>query len=138
MLLNTIYKITFISINFIFLGLYIFNFIISLLRDIKAKKKFKNNQYLTVEATVIKVEENKKYNLTAITEEKEVYLMKAYLKKIEDSLILQDIELAKNPEDNILVIDDLATATLVRRQLENFVDEVDIVKLEPIYNFQII
>ena len=71
-------------------------------------------------------------------QEKEVYLMKAYLKKIEDSLILQDIELAKNPEDNILVIDDLATATLVRRQLENFVDEVDIVKLEPIYNFQII
>ena len=71
-------------------------------------------------------------------QEKEVYLMKAYLKKIEDSLILQDIELAKNPEDNILVIDDLATATLVRRQLENFVDEVDIVKLEPLYNFQII
>lgn len=69
-------------------------------------------------------------------QEKEVYLMKAYLKKIEDSLILQNIELAKNPEDKILVIDDLATATLVRRQLENFVDEVDTVELEPVYNFQ--
>ena len=66
MLLDTIYKITFISVNFIFLGLYIFNFIISLLRDIKAKKKFKNNQYLTVEATVIKVEENKKYTYVVV------------------------------------------------------------------------
>jgi hypothetical protein len=64
--------------------------------------------------------------------------MKAYLKKIEDSLILQDIELTKNPDDKILVIDDLATATLVRRQLENFVNEVDAVELEPVYNFQTI
>jgi hypothetical protein len=71
-------------------------------------------------------------------QEKEVYLMKAYLKKIEDSLILQDIELTKNPDDKILVIDDLATATLVRRQLENFVNEVDAVELEPVYNFQTI
>ena len=71
-------------------------------------------------------------------QEKEVYLMKAYLKKMEDSLVLQDIELAKNPDDKILVIDDLTTATLVRRQLENFVDEVDVVELEPVYNFQII
>lgn len=71
-------------------------------------------------------------------QEKEVYLMKAYLKKIEDSLILQDIELAKNPDDKILVINDLATATLVRRQLENFVDEMDVVELEPVYNFQTI
>ena len=69
-------------------------------------------------------------------QEKEVYLMKAYLKKIEDNLILQDIELAKNPDDKILVIDDLSTATLVRRQLENFVDEVDVVELEPVYKFQ--
>ena len=66
MVLDTIYKIAFIAINFIFFGLYLYNFIISLIRDIKAKNKFKNNQYLTVEGTVIKVEENKKYTYVVI------------------------------------------------------------------------
>ena len=45
MIMDTIFKITFIVINFIFLGLYTFNFIISLIRDIKSKNKFKTNNY---------------------------------------------------------------------------------------------
>lgn len=61
MLMDTIFKITFIVINFIFLGFYVFNFIISLIRDIKAKNKFKTNDYLTVDGTVIKIDENKKF-----------------------------------------------------------------------------
>ena len=60
-MMDTIFKITFIVINFIFLGFYVFNFIISLIRDIKAKNKFKTNDYLTVEGTVIKIDENKKF-----------------------------------------------------------------------------
>ena len=61
MIMDTIFKITFIVINFIFLGFYVFNFIISLIRDIKSKNKFKTNDYLTVEGTVIKIDENKKF-----------------------------------------------------------------------------
>ena len=60
-MMDTIFKITFIVINFIFLGFYVFNFIISLIRDIKSKNKFKTNDYLTVEGTVIKIDENKKF-----------------------------------------------------------------------------
>ena len=58
MIMDTIFKITFIVINFIFLGFYVFNFIISLIRDIKSKNKFKTNDYLTVDGTVIKIDEN--------------------------------------------------------------------------------
>ena len=60
-MMDTIFKITFIVINFIFLGFYVFNFIISLIRDIKSKNKFKTNDYLTIEGTVIKIDENKKF-----------------------------------------------------------------------------
>lgn len=66
MIMDTIFKITFIVINFIFLGLYTFNFIISLIRDIKSKNKFKTNDYLTVEGTVIKIDENKKFTYVII------------------------------------------------------------------------
>lgn len=66
MLMDTIFKITFIVINFIFLGFYVFNFIISLIRDIKSKNKFKNNDYLTVDGTVIKIDENKKFTYVII------------------------------------------------------------------------
>ncbi len=65
----------------------------------------------------------------------EKYLKKVYLKQIEDSLLIQNVELVEKPEDKILVIDDLATATLVRRQLEDIVMDGDSVELEPIYNF---
>lgn len=65
----------------------------------------------------------------------EKYLKKVYLKQIEDSLLVQNVELVEKPEDKILVIDDLATATLVRRQLEDIVMDGDSVELEPIYNF---
>ena len=65
----------------------------------------------------------------------EKYLKKVYLKQIEDSLLIQNVELVEKPEDKILVIDDLATATLVRRQLEEIVIDGDSVELEPIYNF---
>lgn len=65
----------------------------------------------------------------------EKYLKKVYLKQIEDSLLIQNVELVEKPEDKILVIDDLATATLVRRQLEDIVMDRDSVELEPIYNF---
>jgi hypothetical protein len=64
--MDTIFKITFIVINFIFLGFYVFNFIISLIRDIKSKNKFKNNDYLTVDGTVIKIDENKKFTYVII------------------------------------------------------------------------
>lgn len=66
MIMDTIFKITFIVINFIFLGFYVFNFIISLIRDIKSKNKFKNNDYLTVDGTVIKIDENKKFTYVII------------------------------------------------------------------------
>lgn len=66
MLMDTIFKITFIVINFIFLGFYVFNFIISLIRDIKSKNKFKTNDYLTVDGTVIKIDENKKFTYVII------------------------------------------------------------------------
>ena len=66
MIMDTIFKITFIVINFIFFGLYTFNFIISLIRDIKSKNKFKTNDYLTVEGTVIKIDENKKFTYVII------------------------------------------------------------------------
>ena len=66
MIMDTIFKITFIVINFIFLGFYVFNFIISLIRDIKSKNKFKTNDYLTVEGTVIKIDENKKFTYVII------------------------------------------------------------------------
>ena len=66
MLMDTIFKITFIVINFIFLVFYVFNFIISLIRDIKSKNKFKNNDYLTVDGTVIKIDENKKFTYVII------------------------------------------------------------------------
>lgn len=66
MLMDTIFKITFIVINFIFLGFYVFNFIISLIRDIKSKNKFKTNEYLTVDGTVIKIDENKKFTYVII------------------------------------------------------------------------
>ena len=66
MIMDTIFKITFIVINFIFLGLYTFNFIISLIRDIKSKNKFKTNDYLTAEGTVIKIDENKKFTYVII------------------------------------------------------------------------
>ena len=65
-MMDTVFKITFIVINFIFFGFYIFNFIISLIRDIKAKNKFKTNDYLTVEGTVIKIDENKKFTYVII------------------------------------------------------------------------
>lgn len=65
----------------------------------------------------------------------EKYLKKVYLKQIEDSLLIQNVELVEKPEDKILVIDDIATATLVRRQLEDIVMDGDSVELEPIYNF---
>ena len=65
-MMDTVFKITFIVINFIFFGFYIFNFIISLIRDIKAKNKFKKNDYLTVEGTVIKIDENKKFTYVII------------------------------------------------------------------------
>lgn len=65
----------------------------------------------------------------------EKYLKKVYLKQIEDSLLIQNVELVEKPEDKILVIDDLTTATLVRRQLEDIVMDGDSVELEPIYNF---
>lgn len=65
----------------------------------------------------------------------EKYLKKVYLKKVDDSLLVQNIELVENPEDKILIIEDLATATLVRRQLEDIVMDGDIVELEPVYDF---
>ena len=65
-MMDTVFKITFIVINFIFFGFYIFNFIISLIRDIKAKNKFKTNDYLTVEGTVIKIDENKRFTYVII------------------------------------------------------------------------
>ncbi len=58
--MENFYKIGFISVNFIFLVAYIVNFIIGLIRDINAKKKFKNNDYLTVEGTVVNVQKDKK------------------------------------------------------------------------------
>ena len=67
---------------------------------------------------------------------REVYLKKVYLKKVEDSLMVQNVELVEKPEDKILVIDDLATATIVRRQLEDLVNEEDSVELEPVYTFK--
>lgn len=66
----------------------------------------------------------------------EKYLKKVYLKQIEDSLLIDSVELVESPEDKILVIDDLATATLVRRQLEDIVMDGDSVELEPVYNFE--
>ena len=65
----------------------------------------------------------------------EKYLKKVYLKKVDDSLLLQNVELVENPEDKILVIEDLATATIVRRQLEDIVMNGDSVELEPVYDF---
>lgn len=65
-IMDTIFKITFVTINFIFFGLYIFNFIIALIRDIKSKKKFKENDYLTVDGTVVKVEVQKKFTYVII------------------------------------------------------------------------
>ena len=65
----------------------------------------------------------------------EKYLKKVYLKKVDDSLLLQNVELVENPEDKILVIEDLATATIVRRQLEDIVMDGDSVELEPVYDF---
>ena len=67
---------------------------------------------------------------------REAYLKKVYLKKVEDSLMVQNVELVEKPEDKILVIDDLATATIVRRQLEDLVNEEDSVELEPVYTFK--
>lgn len=58
--MDNVYKIAFISINFIFLIAYLINFIISLIRDIKSKRKFKENDYLTVDGTVINIQETKK------------------------------------------------------------------------------
>lgn len=66
----------------------------------------------------------------------EKYLKKVYLKQIEDSLMVQNVELVEKPEDKILVIDNLATATIVRRQLEDLVNEEDSVELEPVYTFK--
>lgn len=66
----------------------------------------------------------------------EKYLKKVYLKQIEDSLLIDSVELVETPEDKILVIDDLAIATLVRRQLEDIVMDGDSVELEPVYNFE--
>lgn len=65
----------------------------------------------------------------------EKYLKKVYLKKVDDSLLVQNVELVENPEDKILVIEDLATATIVRRQLEDIVMDGDSVELEPVYDF---
>ena len=65
----------------------------------------------------------------------EKYLKKVYLKKVDDSLLVQNIELVEKPEDKILVIEDIATATLVRRQLEDIVMDGDSVELEPLYDF---
>lgn len=58
--MENLFKIGFIAINFIFLIFYIVNFIIALIRDIKSKNKFKNNDYLKVDGTVIDVQKNKK------------------------------------------------------------------------------
>ncbi len=58
--MDNLYKIIFISINFIFLLSYIINFIISLIRDIKSKNKFKNNDYLTIDGTIINIQKTKK------------------------------------------------------------------------------
>ena len=65
----------------------------------------------------------------------EKYLKKVYLKKVDDSLLVQNVELVEKPEDKILVIEDLATATIVRRQLEDIVMDGDSVELEPVYDF---
>lgn len=65
----------------------------------------------------------------------EKYLKKVYLKKVDDSLLVQNVELVETPEDKILVIEDLATATIVRRQLEDIVMNGDSVELEPVYDF---
>lgn len=58
--MDNFYKITFIVINFIFLVVYIVNFIISLTRDIKAKKLLKTNEYKTIDATVIDIQKTKR------------------------------------------------------------------------------
>lgn len=65
----------------------------------------------------------------------EKYLKKVYLTKVDDSLLVQNVELVEKPEDKILVIEDLATATIVRRQLEDIVMNGDSVELEPVYDF---
>ena len=66
----------------------------------------------------------------------EKYLKKVYLKKVDDSLLVQNIELVEKPEDKILVIEDIATATIVRRQLKDIVMDGDSVELEPVYSFE--
>lgn len=58
--MDTVYKIAIIAINLIFLVIYIINFIIALLRDIKDKKALKNKNYLTVDAEIIDIKEDKK------------------------------------------------------------------------------
>lgn len=65
--MDNLFKIGFVSINFIFLVVYIVNFIIGLVRDINAKKQLKTNNYITVDAKVIDIKENKK-NVTVLVE----------------------------------------------------------------------
>ncbi len=61
------FKIGFVAINFMFLIIYIVNFVIALARDKKAKANFKNNEYLTVDGTVIDIHETKK-NVSVLIE----------------------------------------------------------------------
>lgn len=58
--MDTVFKIGFIVINGIFLIIYIINFIIGLVRDINAKKLFKEGKYQVIDAVVIDIKENKK------------------------------------------------------------------------------
>ncbi len=53
-------KIAFIVVNFAFLIAFLINFVIGLVRDIKAKKKFKSNDYLTVNGKVVNIQKDKK------------------------------------------------------------------------------
>ncbi|MBQ8293419.1 MAG: hypothetical protein IJX78_06460 [Bacilli bacterium] len=58
--MEDLFKIGFIVINLVFLVVYLINFVIALVRDIKSKNKFKTNEYLTVDGTVIDIQETKK------------------------------------------------------------------------------
>ena len=65
--MENVFKIGFIAINFMFLVIYIVNFIIGLVRDINVKKLFKEGKYQTVEATVIDIRKNKR-NVNVLVE----------------------------------------------------------------------
>lgn len=66
-----------------------------------------------------------------------IYLKRVKLKKLNDNFLIENVEFCINPEDKILVIEDLETSTSVFRQMKLISpSSTSIVELEPMYNFE--